>query len=448
MPEGWTGRFWARTECDFSMMVPEDQNFTTCSSNADCTNAGYSGDICFGGSCVADCSSGDVDCTSVLGNPNAVCETEGGQQFCGFASGTVCQTGDCGFGLYQCQGTWNGTDFGITGDAPTSLFEATISTTSLATVNYDVSLVSGYNTPISASPSASGCYAPACTSDLNATCPTNLQVTEAPTAIGTIPCGTNTFCESGACVSGECVVGCNDPGDQCSATSPPTALDCNTAVPSGDNSTYFDMYTAANKSGKGTNAGSDIGAAMSSGNQGTPTCWGNADCLPSETCEMGVISGFPAGLGICASSTSPTFQPQINCSGASDVGNACGGYEGAGYPNAQGDVCEAATLTGPLNGTYYVCVPPYNPAINGMGSPQTPTGGGTTLFTGPACPANPEWLTAATNAGGGTTPWYETFSNACPHQYGWQYDDHAGDIGCTPGGTTPTDMTVTFGLSQ
>jgi hypothetical protein len=67
----------------------------------------------------------------------------------------------------------------------------------------------------------------------------------------------------------------------------------------------------------------------------------------------------------------------------------------------------------------------------------------TALYTGEACPINPAWLTATTQAGGGTTPWYEPFSAACPHQYAFQYDDHSGGLDCTSAGQV--NMTITFG---
>lgn len=114
---------------------------------------------------------------------------------------------------------------GTTG--PVSLVEPTSNGTT--NVNYDVSPVNGYNVQTAVQPSvpASGanCYAPSCTSDLNASCPANLQITEAPTsASGPIPCGSGTFCQSGACVNGTCVVGCNDPIDQCQTANPPAGL--------------------------------------------------------------------------------------------------------------------------------------------------------------------------------------------------------------------------------
>src|SRR5262249_33674637 len=139
------------------------------------------------------------------------------------------------------------------------------------------------------------CYQPKCVSDLNANCPLNLQVTEAPTTAGPVKCGggAGLFCKSGACEpcqsgsgqSGDagnqrtCVIGCNDPGDQCAANPANAAnLSCNTAIPSpmdgswtADGSTYFDMYETANKSGLVDP--NTIGTSMASQNQGNPTCW-------------------------------------------------------------------------------------------------------------------------------------------------------------------------------
>ena len=40
---------------------------------------------------------------------------------------------------------------------------------------------------------------------------------------------------------------------------------------------------------------------------------------------------------------------------------------------------------------------------------------------------------------------YETFSEACPYEYQYPYDDHAGSFNCQTDITSP--VTVTFGLS-
>ena len=88
------------------------------------------------------------------------------------------------------------------------------------------------------------------------------------------------------------------------------------------------------------------------------------------------------------------------------------------------------------------CVPAYNPPVSGLGSSESASRQ-PDLFTGVGSFINPEWLTASTQAGGGTTPYYETFANACPHQYGFSYDDIAGDMQCFS--SAPINFTITFG---
>ncbi|MGH7843014.1 MAG: thaumatin family protein [Candidatus Binataceae bacterium] len=337
--------------------------------------------------------------------------------------------------MFQCYGVWDGNPARAGAGGPVGLFEPTAN--SATDVNYDVSLVSGYNTQITVTPSIKSCYAPTCVSDLNQSCPANLQVTEQPSDTpGPIPCGKDAACQSGACVNNTCVIACNDPSDQCVAANPPAGLMCDTVVPGGDGSTFADMYFAKNFSGK---VPAGVGITMASGNQGTPTCWGDVDCAPGESCKMGVMGSFPAGVGVCPTA-SGAFQPQIKCASQSDVGNPCGGYQGGDFPNALGyDCVSAGAGAGDV-----ACVPAFNPATSGLGRVETATTGAT-LFSGTGSPVNPEWLTAATTAGNGA-PWYEAFANACPHQYGWQYDDHAGGLDCNSGAGGPNvNMTITFG---
>jgi Thaumatin family len=293
MPAGWSGRFWPRTECDFNLFSNEGSHFKDCTASVDCDSG--SGTICVGGKCLLDCSTGGTPfCQggSGLNNVNASCYGISGANVCSFPGGTVCKTGDCS-GLYQCTGVWDAITSQQSGSAPASLFEPTSNGTT--NVNYDVSLVSGYNTQIQVAPSAietptgANCYMPSCVSDLNATCPADLRVTDAPTAtVSTIPCGSGTYCQRGFCDSGTCVIGCNDPGDQCAQTDPPGLL-CGSPVPGPSATptpTYQNMYTAKAPDGN----------AMSSCGQGTPTCWGPDDCAPNvETCVTGAIASFPSG---------------------------------------------------------------------------------------------------------------------------------------------------------
>lgn len=439
MPSGWSGRFWPRTECDFAGSYANDKGYKACSATSDCA----SGHVCYGGTCMLDCSGKTKDTPfcqgkSGLNNTNAICVKSGfaaDVSFCSFPQGTVCKTGDCQ-GLYQCYGEWdkNKSEYGATG--PVSLFEPT--SNSAKNVNYDVSLVSGYNTQITIKPSSPSCPAPGCVSDLNASCPANLQVTEAPTAAkSAIPCGKGTYCQTGSCQNNStCVIACNDPSDQCGRTKPPAGLKCTTVVPEGDGSTFADMYFVKNQSGTIDPSGKN--QTMISGNQGNATCWGDADCLPGESCDMSMITNFPAGVGVCKPS-SGSLQPQPNCATSADKGNVCGGYETQGFTTDIGYTCVS---TGKEK-TDVACVPAYDPAVKGLGTLVSNAKGTEKFYSGTGSPLNPEFVTAAKQAGDGKTPWYETFSAACPHTYGWQYDDHAGGFSCAV--KTTLNLTVIFG---
>lgn len=153
MPSLWSGRFWPRTECDFGLFSNEGAHFKDCSSTADCDSG--AGTICVGGKCLLDCSAGGTPLcqgSTGLDNANAICYGISGVNVCSFPAGTVCKTGDCS-GLYQCTGVWDAVTSQQSGAAPASLFEPTSNGTT--NVNYDVSLVSGYNTQIQVAPSAS-----------------------------------------------------------------------------------------------------------------------------------------------------------------------------------------------------------------------------------------------------------------------------------------------------
>jgi hypothetical protein len=471
VPANWSsGVFWARTECDFADTFGHDPGYVACTSNRGCS----ANHFCYGGMCMIDCSStgtkGNCSALGSRGSNNPICVAGGPTgNFCGYTSGVVCRTGDCGNGLYQCQGTWNGTTTQTTSGTPVSLFEIT---TSGGVPNYDESNASGYNNPIDVSVSGAGalCSSVACGTDLNASCPSLLQIIEPPTStVSSISCGSGQYCQTGtceacptlaspaACVGGKtCVIGCNQPSALCGSSFPPPVyapgiadLECTTAIPSGtvhgvsftaDGSQYQDMYLAKNASGAVTM--SNKGTAMFSGNQGTPTCWGDLDCNPNQVCVLGSaatgIAGLPSYVGICALPASGGGMPTINnasanCASTADLGKGCGGYSSSGVYT-----CVAATNVNPG----VACLPAFNPATVGLGTYNSIS----SLFTGVAAPLNPEWEATAFWAAGngssaGTTPFYETFSNACPNQYAWQYDDHAGGLSCTGN----TAFTVTFG---
>lgn len=78
-----------------------------------------------------------------------------------------CNTGDCG-GLLNCQGY---------GSVPATLFEYALNQYQNQDF-YDISLVDGFNIPLSATPSNSKCKKIGCTSNINAICPSQLKVTD------------------------------------------------------------------------------------------------------------------------------------------------------------------------------------------------------------------------------------------------------------------------------
>lgn len=282
-----SSNFWARTECQFDTYYP-----TKCAGQSDCGK----NEDCFGGRCVPDCSQNISDsyCQSQFpGSPTtATCYQS---KYC-LVEG-ICATGDCN-GQYSCIS--NGAGVGPSG--PTSLFEPTVQSKQSPPGNltfYNVSLASGYNVPIKVEPSVASsgtCQGSRCNSDLLALCASALQITTAPTATaGPIPCGNGLYCQSGACVNDTCVIGCNDPGDQCTSIDPQCTdpsndgtLQCCSAIPSGtgwtaDNAYYVDMYLAKNYSGAIDSANKN--QTMISSNGATPVCWGDSIVHPDKSAK-------------------------------------------------------------------------------------------------------------------------------------------------------------------
>lgn len=129
-----------------------------------------------------------------------------------------CDTGQCNpeggtDGLVDCASQKTGPL------SPIALFEATLNADS---VNYDVSLASGYNTALTVSPVGGShrlagvpasenkvaCFSSTCQTDLNATCPPLLQVKNA---------------------AGK-TIGCDWPCHLCTSPDPPPGLKCNDAI--------------------------------------------------------------------------------------------------------------------------------------------------------------------------------------------------------------------------
>ncbi|GLT92577.1 hypothetical protein SLE2022_104080 [Rubroshorea leprosula] len=88
-----------------------------------------------------------------------------------------CTTGDCG-GLLHCQG--------IGGTPPATLVEMTLGTSSSPLHFYDVSLVDGFNLPVSMKPVGGGvgCGVASCDVDVNICCPSALEVRSGGKVVG------------------------------------------------------------------------------------------------------------------------------------------------------------------------------------------------------------------------------------------------------------------------
>lgn len=244
---------------------------------------------------------------------------------------------------------------------------------------------------------------------------------------------------------------------------------------------YKDMYCAKDMA---------VDVIQASVNQGTPTAFSQADCFPAQRSAPDQEHDYrfvvptwptgytpPAGQGVCLAldtpqsgipgfndfrwadqSTSAAGSP-VDCANMPD-GTPCGGYQtlyNKWYPDALGYSCRTVTYTttagNPL--TSHLCLPPL---ISGLGTAYAPRDPAdpalSPLYAGAGGIFNRAWLTAGLQAGGGVTPYYETFKNACAPAYTWQYDDPSGGFGCegravvTGGTDTLTGFNVSFCLSN
>ncbi|XWS67100.1 hypothetical protein CRYUN_Cryun05aG0257800 [Craigia yunnanensis] len=102
-----------------------------------------------------------------------------GRQGCNFDSNGkgACDTGDCS-GRLQCQGT--------AGAPPATVIEMTLGSSSSPLHFYDVSLVDGFNLPVSMKPVGGGigCGVASCEVDLNVCCPSAFEVKKGSKVVG------------------------------------------------------------------------------------------------------------------------------------------------------------------------------------------------------------------------------------------------------------------------
>ena len=472
-----------------------------CKANSDCrsgtcdTNVGQC--TCIAASdCTLDATPGGATCqangrcatTSTFCMPKAwTSGTFWPRTFCNAPDGTHldCQTGQC-----TASGAMNGLlDCGVGTTSPTNpvtQFEVTSGTPMPGTnyANYDVSLVAGENvemkvTPVGGSVPVPGlplsdsvaCYVAGCSDNLNATCPTNLQVK-----------------------SGNTVIGCLDPCTQCQRTAPlgstpnPTvyaALMCDQAIAldslgvapvattncsgvTGGSPTYQDMYCAENFI-EGSRSVNKIPNAQASPNQGTATAFSQADCVPGKTF---IVPSYPNGDkppgGVCldASPQPPNTTPNSNDFSWTSYGSVatncnalpeltpCGGYltQAASYADALGYACHTMSYVDNGNNPQkaHLCLPP---VISGLGTCTYDSQQQLPLYTGVGGVFNASWIQAGIQAGSAGIPYYQIFKNACAGAYSWQYDDVASAFACyaTPvagGGAAFSGFNVTFCGSQ
>lgn len=128
------------------------------------------------------------------------CSTDGSGRF-------TCATADCGSGQVSCNG--NG------GATPASLVEFEIVANGGQDF-YDISLVDGFNLPVSLAPQGGtgDCTAPSCAANVNAACPAVLQVKGSDESVISCKSACIAFGQPQYCCTGDC---CNTP-EKC----PPT----------------------------------------------------------------------------------------------------------------------------------------------------------------------------------------------------------------------------------
>ena len=389
-----------------------------CGSDNDCTAISCpngqadcpAGATCSGGACTGLCQGGACACASGVSCPGAgaVCDTgpPGNNNPFGFCAGGVCQyrvvppsdwqltpgetTSLCmpvGWGgifwgrtgctlagntltceTGQC-GTPGRLDCSGSGPKGATLFEGTWDSGTTPTDFYDVSLVSGYNLRVVAQSCGTG-----------VTCGRSGQAADG--VAGCTGGDLNATCPGPLAVTGFCNCGsdadcggvpgacqnalCTNQTCVVQCVDPCDACTANANAPGLNCAANQDLYCC-----KANGGNPDLGNSC---NKGSWTCFSDGDCL-SGTCQGNVCA--PAN-DVCSAGTCPGGSPAANYS------------------------CQAVSGLGDL------CLPPAD-----------------------CCGAyNPNWIAAATTAGGGVQPYATTFNQACPSAYAFQYDDIVSSFQC------------------
>jgi hypothetical protein len=317
-----------------------------CTKSAQCPEAG-SGSKCVDGACTctnklapdAACGNGSdgygycqqnglcATAVTMLLPPTFTSGRFWGRTGCTESGDTLtCATGNCGDDLADC--------YGYSGNNAT-LWEESLAPQN-GVDNYDASLASGYNVPITVVPKEKGTSCPdaGCVSDLLKTCPPDLQYPGSGTTEGCTQA--NLFCLD------------NPENPICTAPNNQNFYNCNYA-------------------GQTDQLAENIN--LESSNAGTPVCFAASDCPVKNppyvsittNCDLDPTfshaTSWPAGAGICIG---PKGVIQNGgCQADVDDGQPCNGGPSFTFPYPD---YQCATVISPYNKGQHVgvCLPPAN----------------------------------------------------------------------------------------
>ena len=265
IPDGWGGRFWARTGCpsDFATCKPAA---APCTESSDCCN-----NSCTGASDAKICEVGKA----------------------------ACSTGDCK----------SAASCAVSGNKPITLFEVNFTTSGV--VWYDVSLVDSYSLPVKAVPVDSkkdpiaSCETAGCTGPVDGSTLTSLAVS------GTKACSAHSDCPSGNCHNDTCVDGYLAACDQCTNDPKTPGLSCPT-----NSQWYCCTNNLSCNGGSATCFNDDDCPTRAKGSCGadhvctppTATCKTNADCVTDYECNKNGACVPNATLAAkCCGPVNPTW---------------------------------------------------------------------------------------------------------------------------------------------